>query len=134
MLKDTRPKQTPEYRFSKPKPKVERQHEEPKRPIPSARARTRRSDPETSHEAADTVGDVSINMRYVWMVLKENGPLHHEALIEAYARSGLPAQSDSGIRTRCAELRDLPEPMVEWTGAWVRISNTTRSRVWRAIE
>lgn len=61
--------------------------------------------------------------RAVLNVLRADGPLTHEGLVDAYqtwqsriinGNRALPPQTDSGIRTRCTELFDLG--YVEHTG------------------
>lgn len=67
-------------------------------------ARARRSDPETSHEAAASIGNMTEKRQAVLDCLRAIGRGHDEAIIDAYRSMSLPEQSDSGIRSRRAEL------------------------------
>lgn len=72
-------------------------------------ARARRTDPETSHAAAASAGDLNDNQRAVSTVLRlADRPLLDEELVREYgARQRalhLPRQSESGLRSRRAEL------------------------------
>lgn len=67
-------------------------------------AHARRTDPETSHAAAASVRNIRKSQSNILQVLKKNGPLSDEELIRHYRAAGLPPQSESGIRTRRAEL------------------------------
>lgn len=70
-------------------------------------ARTRSTDPATSHQAAATV---HMNGRHAAVLdsFRRHGPMTDEQLHVAYERDvedhGVPAQSDSGLRTRRHEL------------------------------
>jgi hypothetical protein len=66
-------------------------------------ARARNTDPITSHEAAESVGEPSETQAYVLRALRK--PRTDSQLIEAYnALARAPRASESGIRTRRAEL------------------------------
>lgn len=75
------------------------------------RARARRSDPRTSHEAAASVRGITAAHRRVLTLLEMFGPLTDEEIAfryEAEAKAqGWPPISPSGLRTRRAELVDL---------------------------
>jgi hypothetical protein len=94
-------------------------------------AHARTSDPETSHEAAASVGEVRLSQTYVYTVLSHAGPSTDEELVRRYAASPHPMQSPSGIRSRRAELARLG--MVEFTGEKRRMSTGRLARVWRAV-
>lgn len=65
----------------------------------------RRTDPQTSHDAAATVENVTITQRFVLQALTK--PRTDPELIEAYRQlKKAPPASESGIRTRRAELVD----------------------------
>jgi len=71
--------------------------------------RARRTDPETSHDAAASVAPTQRpSQAAVLYVLRTNGPITDTGLIgvyQLYARADvLPQQSESGIRTRRKEL------------------------------
>jgi hypothetical protein len=99
----------------------------PGRVVPRSRARARRTDPTTSHEAAASVTDLTAKQAAVLDVLGAIGPATDEALVREYERRRrfaidlapswgrgyrpppediLPEQSASGIRTRRSELVD----------------------------
>ena len=67
-------------------------------------ARARRSDPETSHEAAARIYALTEKRQAVLNCLRAIGKGHDQAIIDAYRSMSLPEQSDSGIRSRRAEL------------------------------
>lgn len=68
-------------------------------------ARARRSDPPTSHAAAESVGDLRESQRAVLACFLEHGPMHDERLQDLYNQQ--PPQSTSGLRTRRHELTEL---------------------------
>lgn len=71
-------------------------------------ARARTSDPETSHEAAGSVDNLTQKQNAVLWVFQKKGALTHEELQGFYQRyeglNMLPRQSASGVRTRASEL------------------------------
>lgn len=71
-------------------------------------ARARRTDPETSHEAACSVRRIRESQADVLTVIRAIGPASDESIIESYRKLGelfgFQPQSDSGIRTRRSEL------------------------------
>jgi hypothetical protein len=73
------------------------------RPADSPRAR--RTDPATSHAAAQSVGDLRESQRAVLATFLQHGPMHDEKLEVRYPQQ--PRQSESGLRTRRRELVDL---------------------------
>lgn len=68
----------------------------------------RRSDPDTSHEAARSVTSIRESHRAVLRVFKQYGGMTDEDLLNYYTActelAGFPRQSDSGLRTRRSEL------------------------------
>jgi uncharacterized protein (DUF2225 family) len=68
----------------------------------------RKTDPDTSHQAANSVTNLREKQRQVYCVLKEFGPLTDKELIsiynEAAAQHIVKPQATSGIRTRRSEL------------------------------
>lgn len=94
--------------------------------IPRARA----SDPATSHAAARSVTNLTEKQQAVLDVIRLHGPLTHENLVYSYNRySGLPFQTDSGIRTRCCEL--VRRGLVMDSGERREISTGRKAVVWR---
>jgi hypothetical protein len=98
---------------------------------PEERARARRSDPETSHMAAESVS-VRENQVRVYQVLSQLGPSTDEWLVACYPMymSEHP-QSPSGIRTRRKEL--WRKGLVKWTGKKVRGKTNRLMRVWTVV-
>lgn len=75
--------------------------------------RARNTDPKTSHDAAASVDNVTMTQTFVLRAL--NKPRTDPELIEAYRHlKKAPPASESGIRTRRAELVD--KGMVKDTG------------------
>lgn len=103
---------------------------------PAARpAVARGTDPETSHEAAEsiTADGLRERQRCILQVFRDQGPLFDEALIRAYRAAvkqrGYPEQSESGIRTRRNE---LVSTFVRDSGRTVRLPSGRKSIVWEA--
>jgi hypothetical protein len=71
---------------------------------------TRRSHPETSRLAARSIDGLSDKRQAVLSIVATYGPLTHEGIIRRYNEKRIefdmiiPKQTDSGIRSRCAEL------------------------------
>lgn len=87
-------------------PQVEREK------FPHVQARARKTDPVTSHEAAASHAPLELNekRRAVLAVLRTVGPMADEQWIGEYfdrMDGGLLAQSQSGLRTRRAELVEM---------------------------
>lgn len=92
---------------------------------------TRHSDPSTSHDAAASVTNTTEKQRVVLMLLHEYGPMTDHDLLEQYdGMPGLrlPYQSQSGIRTRRAELVD--RGLAYDTGERRRLPSGRRGIVW----
>jgi hypothetical protein len=67
--------------------------------------RARNTDPKTSHEAADSVKNLTQTQAFILQVL--NRPRTDPQLVEAYRKlKRAPLASESGIRSRRAELVD----------------------------
>lgn len=67
--------------------------------------RGRNSDPSTSHLAAASVGDLTGKQMAVLRVFRRHGRMHDEDLLLAYdVTPDVPAQTESGLRTRRHEL------------------------------
>lgn len=90
--------------------------------------KARKNDPATSHEAADSVADVTATQSYIVKVLNKKPRNDHE-LIEAYRQyKTAPRASESGIRSRRAEL--VKAGVVTDTGKRVVLPSGRRSIVW----
>ena len=90
-------------------------------------AHARRTDPETSHAAAESVRNLRMSQSYVLSILREVGPMTDECL-QGWIDPKV--MSPSGIRTRRSELVKLGK--VEWSGEKVPMSTGRMARVWRA--
>jgi hypothetical protein len=90
-------------------------------------ARARRTDPITSHEAAESVDNITATQSYVLRCLKR--PRVDVELVNAYrAYKTAPRASESGIRSRRAELVD--RGLVVDTGRRVRLDSGRYAIVW----
>lgn len=96
--------------------------------VPPEVAHARTTDPETSHEAAETV-DVRTSQAEVLRLL-ELGPATDEELAGRAYRKGV-RMSPSGLRSRRAELVD--KGLAEHTGEHKLTKAKRRTRVWRAV-
>ena len=101
-------------------------------------ARARRTDPETSHEAAESIGELQKRERQIAILqlLRSLKKATHRTLVRAYVREmregTLPLQSTSGIRTRCSELRDAG--LVRDSGEREVLPSNRRAIVWEVSE
>lgn len=77
--------------------------ERPTTPAP----RARRSDPATSHAAARSVADTGTIRARILEIIRTEGPLTDEELLELFERRHPATASPSGIRTRRKELVDM---------------------------
>lgn len=96
----------------------------------------RNTDPETSHEAASSVRNMTQTMQAILKLLTLK-PMHDQELIkfyEAQVRMGaderdFPRASESGIRSRRAELVELG--LVKDSGAREQLASGRKAIVWR---
>jgi len=89
--------------------------------------RARNTDPQTSHDAAESVKNVTATQAAVLKIL--NRPRTDPQLIEAYRKlKKVPLASESGIRSRRAELVD--KGLVEDTGKRATTSFGRQATVW----
>lgn len=109
-------------------------YEQPRRPDFDSRPRARTTDPETSHAAADSVTDLTRKQEAVLLLLREIGPTHDQRLVSAYqhtaGKRAFPYQSESGIRTRRAEL--VRKGLVRDTGERATLESGRSAIVWSA--
>jgi len=75
--------------------------------IAKSAAHARRTDPQTSHEAAKSVRNISETHAIIMDVFSSKGPLTDEQLIAIIRRAPDVRVSDSGIRSRRSELVKL---------------------------
>lgn len=91
--------------------------------------RARKTDPKTSHDAAESVNEVTRTQEYVLKALRR--PRNDAQLIEAYrSYKTAPRASESGIRSRRAELVD--RGLVVDSGQRVKMDSGRWSIVWRS--
>ena len=96
-------------------------------------ARARRTDPETSHEAAASIEGLTARRQAVLEVLRRYGPLTDEELVGIYEEKRvLPPQSPSGIRTRRNEL--VRAGLVEATDILRTTVSGRRAKTWSPTE
>lgn len=100
--------------------------------FPDDTARTRRSDPITSHEAADS-NDVHGSKAYVLALLRHYGPQADFEIEEAHRHElgqfDVPLYSPSRLRTARSAL--VNEGLVEFTGMYHLTDSGRRARVWQ---
>lgn len=97
----------------------------------SRRAHARPTDPPTSHQAAASLGDLRDSQHAVLNLFTKYGAgISDEHLIWRAREKGV-AQSDSGIRSRRAELVDLG--FLRHTGQYGRTAAGRRTQLWQRI-
>lgn len=90
-------------------------------------ARARTTDPKTSHDAAASVADVTKTQEFILKALVR--PRTDTELVEAYLKTkGAPLASESGIRSRRAEL--VKAGRVVDSGRKVILPSGRRSIIW----
>lgn len=93
-------------------------------------ASARKTDPETSHAAAASVGDVNLTKQYILKALRR--PRIDEDLIDAYRQQKkAPLQSESGIRSRRSEL--VRAGLVQDSGKRLLTRSGRSSIVWERV-
>lgn len=113
------------------------------------KAHARQSDPDTSHEAAASVGNLTGRQGAILRFLENNlekmmamGNLRKShftdfTLVQAYQErfktmiDGYPNQSDSGIRTRRKEL--VERGLIEDSGMRVKMPSGRKAIVWKRV-
>ena len=96
---------------------------------PSLFAHARRTDPQTSHDAASSVRRIRESQADVLTVIRKYGPISDEGMIHAYRVMGLPWQSESGLRTRRSELVALG--VVGDSGERMRTASNRQTVLWK---
>lgn len=95
-------------------------------------AHARRGDPETSHEAAESLTDLGEKQWSVLVLMRVIGDATDAEIAERYAiHRTLPDQSASGLRTRRKELVD--RGYVADTGRRARLSSGRRAIIWGVV-
>jgi hypothetical protein len=100
------------------------------------RAKARVTDPETSHEAAESVEDISITQERVLSLFLEDGELTDLQLETRYLTKALTAgwkyQTPQSLRSRRAEL--VKKGRVEFADEWGVSPTGRRARIWKAVK
>lgn len=101
--------------------------------------RARRTDPETSQEAAERIEEaLARNQSAVLVAMRHMGPCTDEELVDQYGGLAsspyykLPQQSPSGLRSRRNELAE--RALVVNTGLKRPTKSGSKAIVWRALE
>ncbi len=90
----------------------------------------RKTDPVTSHEAAASVDGITATQQAI-MQLIQLQPMTDQRLVEFYAkqiRKGAPRASESGIRTRRAEL--VAKGLIKDSGLREKLDSGRNAVVW----
>jgi hypothetical protein len=90
--------------------------------------RARKTDPSTSHEAAASVKDLTETKKVILRLLKK-GKKTDVDLVEAFYRTSTLYASESGIRSRRAEL--VEAGLVEDSGLRVRLRSGRNAILWK---
>jgi hypothetical protein len=90
----------------------------------------RHTDPQTSHEAAASVNNVTETQQVILRVFREFGPMCDASLVARLRLLAPLLASESGIRSRRAELTRLG--LIEDSGELVKLSSGRRAIVWKA--
>jgi len=95
-------------------------------------AATRSLDPETSHQAPKSLGDITSAQARVLRAIQgvPEGFTHDELIKAVRSEDGAYSVTDSSIRTRCRELVDLG--LVEYAGRMRHSDHGNAARVWIA--
>lgn len=96
----------------------------------SAGARARRTDPPTSHAAAQSVGDLRASQIAVLLCFRTFGAMHDELLQARYEQQ--PPQSVSGLRTRRRELFD--RGLLRATGETAKTVCNRATAIWELTD
>lgn len=94
--------------------------------------RARRTDPQTSHDAADKVKHITRVQTVILLILWAKGPMTDPQIAEHYheqvASGSAPNHSESGLRTRRKELVD--SGYIVATGEKRRLDSGRYAQVW----
>ena len=101
-------------------------------------AHARNTDPETSHEAAESIDNLTERQTAVLVILEEfGGQLADHELVRQYEKHGswysVPKQTPQSIRSRRSEL--VKRGLVDhWPGNFVKTESGRRARVWAVTD
>ena len=99
--------------------------------------RARATDPETSHEAAASVKDLTLVQSRIMALIGRQGPMHDDALIFRWGQENYrfpdsyPRVSEAGLRSRRSELVKLGR--LQDSGLRVTLASGRKSIVWRRV-
>ena len=94
--------------------------------------RARATDPETSHQAAESVrGNLRESQETVLELFRTWGPMTDHTMVRKADKLSV-RQSPSGLRSRRAEL--VAMGLLEHTGGWQELPSGRKARVWRLVE
>lgn len=93
-------------------------------------ARARITDPETSHQAAASVRDMSRTQEIILNILKMRGPMTDEQIFEQWDMNISGHVSPSGLRSRRAEL--VRQGLVHNTGLTQANATGRKCTIWSA--
>jgi hypothetical protein len=98
-------------------------------------AKARNTDPQTSHDAADSVTDISDTQAAIMLLLRST-PMCDERLVEQYTYwqplDGYPRATPQSIRSRRAEL--VKKGLVEPAGFKEIMSTGRFGQVWQVVK
>ncbi len=94
------------------------------------KARARRTDPETSHEAAASVTDLNEKQSMVKKVMLWHGAMTDHEIYKRLQEHGF-LMSRSGARTRRSELVEIGQ--AKYTGKKKKLPTGRRARIWALI-
>lgn len=100
------------------------------------RAVARRSDPDTSHDAALSVRDIKECRQAVLALFRLYGPMTDSVLVERAKQCGV-RWSESGLRTRRKEVtfpNEIARPHLENTGRTETLKSGREAIVWAIQE
>jgi DNA-binding MarR family transcriptional regulator len=97
-------------------------------------AHARRTDPETSHEAAESVASETIRLtqRRILIVLYSMGSQDDIGIAQAISEQAPMPPSPSGLRTRRSEL--VAKGLVRHSGEYGKSASGRRTRLWEITE
>ena len=91
----------------------------------------RTADPETSHQAAESVFGMSDLQADLLRLFRQFGPMTDEQLIGRHDDAGMVSRTDSRIRTARHELEEAGK--VEWSGGFGLTGGGGKTRIWRIV-
>jgi hypothetical protein len=96
------------------------------------RAKARITDPETSHEAADSVKDTTITQEKILQLFKKYKKLTDTQVETLYYETYKVYQTPQSLRSRRAEL--VQKGRIEFAEEWGVSPTGRRARVWKLVK